>query len=138
MERLNGWQRLWVLTSILLALVAIGAGIDGWKTEQSITDFHNATVRSYQKTLDAKIAGNDLSSKNDRYSYLGSELSVTELKEKVAAENSQHADTIQGLPAAQRNAVITGTLLWVGACVILYVMGWLIGWVYRGFRSKAV
>lgn len=137
MERLNGWQRLWVLISLLLAVLTIWAGVDSWRNEETITGWHNSTVRSLQKTLDAKVAGKDLSSTKDHYSYFGAELSVTELKEKIATENSEHAETIKGLPAAKRNAVISGILLWAGACVILYVMGWLIGWIYRGFRPKA-
>ena len=38
-----------------------------------------------------------------------------------------------------RQAWYAGTLIaiWIGSCAALYGMGWLIGWVTRGFRHKA-
>lgn len=115
MERLNGWQRLWAVASIVTGLAFILVGWTHIPTEES-----EASVFYSQPTSGVTFhfkGGGVMDSDTDRA--------------------RQYVGDMDDL--IYRQAWYAGTLIaiWIGSCAALYGMGWLIGWVTRGFRHKA-
>ena len=49
----------------------------------------------------------------------------------------QHAPTIEEVNTANRKAaLVRGAALWLVPPIALYVLGWAIAWIYRGFRTS--
>lgn len=136
MERLNGWQRLWVLVSCLLGAVAAVLIVDGIETERQLTTWYKAdkVMQSMEiEHIQKKDAGIE-----PRSIYDTSDKTVAEVDERSKETDQRYQRDLLDLPGKQFKHVATGIGIWLGLCVSLYVMGWLIGWVIRGFRPNAV
>lgn len=137
--RMNGWHRLWVLTSILaLVLCAIFVNAS-WPDERSIS--HSP---SFYEALDpnalAQIA------ENDSASNIGVEMPnghVINLKPEVAASRKTealiqyHEAVVAELRSKQRHLFFQVSMVWFIYCAMTLGLGHLVAWVIRGFRENA-
>lgn len=135
MERLNGWQRLWVLVSCLLGVVAVVLIADTMETENQITTWYQAdkAMQSMEiERIQKREAGIE-----PRSIYDTSDLTVAQVDKRSKETDQRYQRNLLDLPGKQFKHVATGVGIWLSICVSFYVTGWLIGWVYRGFRPKA-
>lgn len=121
---MNGWQRLWVVVCLVMAILI------GWYTQQtlpneSITKYYHDS-RIDQLTRYLKEATN--SSYSSDY--------IASLQIDIRKENEEFAKALAALPEERREYLTTALGIWFGLSVGLYIAGWLIGWIYRGFRPK--
>ena len=116
MERFNGWQRLWVVASLIVGLGFIFVGWTHMPTEES-----EASAFYSQPSSGVVFHFKDGS-----------------VMDSDAERAQRYVDEKDDI--IYRQAEYAGTLFasWIGACITLYAIGWLVGWVYRGFRSNAV
>ena len=136
MERLNGWQRLWVLVSFLLGAVAIALIVDSIETESQLTTWYKA--EKAMQSMEIEHIQNREAGIEPRSIYETSDKTLAQRDERSKETEQRYQLDLLGLPGKQFKHVATGVGIWLGICASLYVMGWLIGWVYRGFRPKAV
>ncbi|MCJ1886088.1 hypothetical protein LNN38_14635 [Pseudomonas sp. LA21] len=152
--KLNGWQRLWVLVSLLLFVPTVLSLRVSFPTEETI--YHNwasAGLIEFQHWYGDETGGyatyaeiqkgkSDVDFINERMKSIPSPSDKdTEVrlkfKEAVVRINSEYEEQLHKLPETQRNTVIVHVLWWLAICVTLYVFGWLIAWVRRGFHKQA-
>ncbi|WP_448124788.1 hypothetical protein [Pseudomonas veronii] len=135
MERLNGWQRLWVMVSFLLGVGTVIVIFNTIETESHLTTGNKVDHAIYDMEID-NIQQRDAGIK-PRNIYEQSSRTVAQVEERIKDTDRQYKQDLRDLPAKQFTHIAIWTGVWLGTCVSLYVMGWLIGWVIRGFRPKA-
>ena len=121
---MNGWQRMWVVVCLILAIFI------GWytelllPTESMTTYYHESRINQLTSYLKQGTAS-DYSSEY-----------IAGLREDIRKENEEFPKKLVKLPKERREYRTTAFGIWLGLAVGLYVAGWLIGWIYRGFRPK--
>jgi hypothetical protein len=125
---MNGWQRLWIVVSLILAIFI------GWytylllPTESRITRNYDSRVEQLTRYLKESSA-----QEND---YAGRGEYIASLTEDIRKENENLPLELAALPQERRETLTTALGIWLGLSMGMYIAGWLIGWVYRGFRNK--
>ncbi len=135
MERLNGWQRLWVLLSFLLGMGTVIVVFNTIETESHLTTWYKADQVIQEMEME-NVKNRDAGIK-PRSTYQQSSQTLAQVEKRIKDIDQRHIQDLKELPAKQFMHVAIWAGVWLGACVSLYVMGWLIGWVIRGFRPKA-
>jgi len=135
MERLNGWQRLWVMVSFLLGVGTVIVVFKTIETESHLTIGYKADNAIHGMEIE-NIQQRDAGIKPLNV-YEHSSRTVAQVEEQIKDTALQYKQDLQELPAKQFMHVAIWVSVWLGTCVSLYVMGWLIGWVIQGFRAKA-
>lgn len=135
MERLNGWQRLWVMVSFLLGVGTVIIVFNTIETESHLMTRYKVDLALHGMEIDA-IQQRDAGIK-PRNVYEHSSRTVAQVEERIKDTDRQYKQDLQELPAKQFTHIAIWAGVWLGTCISLYVMGWLIGWVIRGFRPKA-
>lgn len=126
---MNGWQRLCIVVSLILAIFI------GWyvylllPTESRITRNYDSRVEQLTRYLKESSA-----QEND---YPGRGEYIASLTEDILKEHENLPLELAALPQERRETLTTAFGIWLGLSVGMYIAGWLIGWVYRGFRNKA-
>ncbi|WP_397454685.1 hypothetical protein AB3472_20095 [Pseudomonas lurida] len=135
MERLNGWQRLWVIVGFLLAVGAVIVAFNAIETESHLMDGNKLDHAVHDMEIDTIQQRN--AGIKPRNIYEQSSRTVAQAEERIRDIDWKYKQDLQELPAKQFTHIAILAGVWLGTCVSLYVMGWLIGWVIRGFRPKA-
>jgi hypothetical protein len=63
---------------------------------------------------------------------------VASLRENIRKENEDYQKELAGMSKQRTTEIAESIGIWLGLSVVLYIAGWLMGWIYRGFRPKAV
>jgi hypothetical protein len=187
----NGWQRLWIVVSVLYLVAVLAIGYLNWPTfertwhqddfiAQMPEEARKHVVASYPSKFDAR---------DDRSSYVRAvmpngavlvirgtvdprlatartryleykKLSDAELAPVLRAKSPEYADllpdsfvadedmdkTVNAYGAVLERATRAArwsfgwhaALAWVIPCALLYVLGWAVAWVRRGFRQSVI
>lgn len=130
---MNGWQRMWVVVSLMMAIFVGVVSYNTIDTEDRLTYPHSLKIKRLEDDLKrlTENAGNKPGPWND----FGNE-TVEDTKEQIQRENEIFSKELSQLPSERREHILTSLGVLVGFSVGLYVIGWLIGWIYRGFRPK--
>lgn len=121
---------------VVSLMVAIFVGIVSYKTidtEERLTYPHNFKISRLQDDL--KRLTENAGKKPGPWNDFGNE-TIEDVKEQIQRENELLKNELDQLPSERRKHIITSLSVWFGFSVNLYVTGWLIGWIYRGFRRK--
>lgn len=123
---MNGWQRLWVVVCLVLAIII------GWWTYLLLPT--EAMTTYYHKARISELTGYLKESEGSKYQtdYVAS------LHEDVRKENEDYKKQLSDMSKQQTTEITESIGIWLGLSVALYIAGWLIGWIYRGFRPKKV
>ena len=141
--RLNGWQRLWVVTSALCAPpVAVVAWHQFPRPEQIVHQF--AFYERLPKESLAKLKYTvheilDLPAGVEITATSGNDLLFLEgVPEKEAQTVVGQYYAILRTEATKKILVIVGLAIaaWLLCCASVYLMGSVIAWVRRGFRGE--
>jgi hypothetical protein len=139
--KLNGWQRLWVVLSIIYFVIVVGFSFASWPTESNI---ENSWVYSLiDKTKDPndyayqiRDAYQDISDKelirriNAKYS------SNQNYKEILNTINLKYQSELQSLWKEQFKTIAIALMAWLLPIAIVYLLGLSFGWIYKGFKNK--
>jgi hypothetical protein len=123
---MNGWQRLWVVVCLVLAILI------GWytylilPTKTRLTYSHESSI----KQLTVQLKDSEGSKYLNDY--------VASLQEDIRKENENFSKELTELSKERREYFLDSAILWLSVSGSLYVAGWLTGWIYRGFRPKRV
>lgn len=142
---LNGWQRLWVLVSTLYLVPVVVVAVTTFPNPD-----HIAHQSSFEENLSPesriKIAIPDAKGIvwDDQ---VGLEVEmpnghILQFKKGIKDEEAKTvANEYYGLLKQQVNKerplhVLFVFVWWLGPVIFLYVFGWAIGWVYKGFKKS--
>ena len=110
---MNGWKRLWVVLSILIGFAFIAAGKEYVPTRQGlISGYESSHPWAQYQAVDPIV------------------------RAQQVADDKEFQAGLDSLIWAQLLSIATTFAWWVFTSVSLYVSGWAIGWIYRGFRPK--
>ncbi|MGI0015462.1 MAG: hypothetical protein ACREBU_18755 [Nitrososphaera sp.] len=137
--RLNGWQRLWVSASILYLIVVIAFAISEFPKPSNTyhqSEFYDQlskeSIKAITDTLDAKDITR-IRMPNGREIPFPAGTSEAVMS-KVANEYNK---ILEREAAEKRYSFIAyASLWWLIPCLLLYVLGWSVGWVFRGFKPE--
>ena len=151
--RLGGWARIWIVLCVIYAALVMVIAYDSRPNLQRIQ-------RDWLFDASAKIA-EGISSAEGRYISAydverkisdGDTLKGIEWLKRVEAKpgkdqeaipaavapiNAKYQARIDGLAAEKTRFWAAVAAWWLGGCFFLFVIGWTIGWVVRGFRKGA-
>ena len=150
--RLGGWQRLWVVVSVILLVIFSSFAYKFQKNLDRVEDVAILQQLNKAVVLKAEIPGvgivefpNDMEQKDiDRIVKNNFDNSTQNQIPMIAGELMQKRNQKQAEEARVENDyirrqnrrtifyVIVG---WLGTILGLYLFGWSIGWIYRGFKS---
>jgi len=132
---MNGWQRLWIVLSVLLAIAAGYIAYIAMPNEARLTNVHKTLMAGYAYDMKAIANAKDENTKKFYRENVGT---IEDVGNRSDAERKKHELRLAELPGEQREFIISLTLVWLAICIGIYVAGWVAGWVYRGFRPKKV
>lgn len=130
---MNGWQRMWVVACLLMAVFAAMDAHENLPTAERVTSMHTMRVGWLKDELKSVIEMGQL--KLGPWNNFG-KANVEDVKAKMAAEDENYRNELANLPKERRESITWAVNIWLCFSIGLYVAGWLIGWIYRGFRPK--
>ena len=142
MNTLNGWQRLWVLLSALylIPILVFSAytfpNPTGIAHEDTFYDLLAPELRAKLFIDEKNRISNDqfnVEMPNGHILRYKSGLKKTEM-ERVAAE---YYELLENRANKERvKHVLLALTWWIVPSIFLYVFGWTVGWVYKGFKRS--
>ena len=149
--RLNGWQRMWVVASVLSLVATVAIVVSGLRHADQIEEVEFHTQRIAKETTVVEIAGigtvnfpSDLT-KEEIASHVKRGMSTSppsvasiaegllELRAKRAAALASAGN--RRARSENQRAWVLGIGGWLVFVIALYLFGWALGWVLRGFRA---
>jgi hypothetical protein len=116
--KLSGWQRLWIVTSVLYLMLIIVAVVNDNSFPKERTEYE---LRNYYSTTFYSI--------DDRGNMAPLPKETRSLK---VLANEEHEFV------TKKRYIFIGqmAILWVFPCLAVYALGLSINWIYKGFRAK--
>ena len=156
--KLNGWHRLWIVLAAAWSLPVLTYTYLEWPIAGSITkaDVY-ARMKSddakrfvdYYDVLAAKVGGTsprytieDPGQQSNEGLVVQIDGRTVQFVNGVSREDmnliagSYHAALLRILAIKREALAIQAFALWMVPAVMLYALGWAIGWIRRGFRGK--
>ena len=149
--RLNGWQRLWVVASVLSLATTVAIVVSGLRDVDQIEEVAFHTQRLAKEITVVEIAGigtvnfpNDLTkeeiSSHVKRGMSTSPPSVVAIAEELLDLRAKRASALASAGnrlahSENQRALAFGIGGWLAFVIALYLFGWAIGWVLRGFRA---
>ena len=129
--RLNGWQRLWVVVSVITLGLTLGVVGLIWpeRDDRVLSDLRSPACKAWRELPSGFVPDTPPEWREECYS-----LRSVLYYQKINLSSEE--DYRRYLVRARVKTVFLALSSWVAAVVVLYVFGWSIGWVARGF-SKA-
>ncbi|MEB0149043.1 hypothetical protein [Pseudomonas sp. CCC2.2] len=133
---MNGWQRLWLVVCILIAIPLT-------LMCESLVPSKEGIIQRFEKelTIERNTMSNIKEAKLHPESYLedflgGATLQGTEAR--ILDLETRYKSELDSLWFDKVKVRGIWSAIWAVICITLYVMGWAIGWIGRGFRPKRV
>lgn len=128
---LNGWQRIWVVVSvILLVLTLFVIGVVWPKREVSVLENLNSPkCQMWREVPEGFFPEKHPDWKDECYS-LQSFLYYQRVNLKSIADYENY------LSWARVKPLTVSLLVWLASIVVIYILGWSIGWIIKGFAEK--
>lgn len=165
LKNLNGWQRLWVVVSAAWLLFVVGVSIAGdviptadglefrlgrntrnLKREWALATIEAARpasgISEQTTTAQIKSAYEDLSDTeivekvHSSFPSVNYERVDSDYREKLDGEQTRHQERLYALALEQAKNIGLISLAWFAPSVGLYLLGWAMAWVWRGFKLK--
>ena len=153
-QKLNGWQRLWVLLAALYLVPVAIFTIPELPTESSIrrewaydllealrrhdlipgstSDYRREVFKDAddEEVIDKVHKAVSIMRKEDK------EKKLAVLVNEIGTLEKQYQDRLSGLLLRQLAIIGIGILFWLMPAVFVYLVGVGVGWVYRGFKER--
>jgi hypothetical protein len=117
-NKLNGWQRLWVLIALIYALLITSITAEFFPTQSKIKQEWSAIKAAREPSSDFM--------RNNPFS----DLPLAEGK-----RDKDFAARLDNLYMEQTKHILAGFFKWLIPMLGIYIFGYLAGWVYRGFKK---
>lgn len=128
---LNGWQRIWVVVSVILLVSTLFVvGVLWPAREVSVLENLNSPKCQVWRELPEGFFPEKLPDWKDECYSLQSFLYYQRVNPKSIADYDKY------LVWARAKTVTVGLGAWIGLIVVIYLFGWSIGWIIKGFFKK--
>lgn len=135
---LNGWHRLWVLIAILYLAVIIAINWSSFPTKNHIykdwyLELCNLTGQNpdeEQRNYNQLVLILENKIEISRKIYWGTYNAMLEIR-------TRHESKLNSLIKEQTQVFIKLLYIWMIPLLCIYVIGWLIAWVYKGFVNPS-
>lgn len=147
LKNLNGWQRLWIVTSVMYLFVVIFLAVVSFPSPENYTDSDKILKTLSTKSLEI-LAGKsrgvldklaDEQSKQILVKYQNDQvLEFFPSTNKIDIEyvSKDYCDSVNKLTNTKRIMFSSQMFFaWIIPCIILYLLGLSINWVYSGFKK---
>ncbi|MDM4772088.1 hypothetical protein [Solimonas sp. SE-A11] len=142
---LNGWQRLWVVASVLYLAAVVPVALDAAPKASDVANSRlHASIDLAGKYMEASTPGysyeGSYSVRAKYYSELSDEQVLNRLHAKFAdkvdlsAVDRQYEKQMQELRGRQVTHAAWSFVAWLGPVLFFYALGAAIAWIIRGFR----
>ena len=132
---LNGWQRLWLVASLLLAGLTVGFGFIAMPEEESVA--HNSQFESaLSDEAKTQIARPDDATGSTVGMPNGHQITLKagiEAKRSTIAVAEYYSELQRQLAAKRQKFVVWLAVGWAAIAAASYAMGWAVRWIRRGF-----
>jgi len=128
---LNGWRRLWVVVSVLgLVITLAGVGIF-WPDRKPgiIGDLNSPACKGWRDLPEGFFPDKSPEWKEECYS-LRSFLYHNHVNLKSETDYDSY------LLKARTKVLVVGLATWIVMALLIYLAGWSVGWVVRGFQEN--
>jgi len=137
---MNGWQRMWVFICVVLLIVmASFAATLNFPTAERIESYYAFDQYMYDTNL--KCLETEAARRNAGINLPVSACTLDDplaVKSKFAEDTARYEYRRDNLLTVQLQSmgwIIAG---WVIVCVALYLLGLVLAWIVRGFRTKRI
>lgn len=144
LDKLNGWQRLWILVSAIYLVIVMITVCVNWPTENNtkITGDEIAkflTTKSLNIIIKDKEQTDGLKAFKEMKSF-GTGATMTLSQSTTQKELEYLGNDINGAIAkilykVRIWYVIRALIAWIIPCLVVYALGLSLNWVYRGFKK---
>jgi hypothetical protein len=152
LNRLSGWQRLWILLAIIWAVPVVAFTIAALPTDTESEIYAQWAIEKIE--LIRRFHGQNESQTEYRRKVYGNATDREVVRPR--ADPSKHFDPLTAMPGDELDAInqryesrlaqlerhspigtaIRGFLVWALPAIALYLLGIGVHWVYSGFRSR--
>ncbi len=136
--RLSGWQRLWVVLVVIYSGIAAFLAITNFPIASRVRHTHSiyrhmdsSNVEKIVQNSEDKSGVTEEKMPNGHVLTFREGTSNEEIK-KVARD--YYAATEKIAQDQQPKFIMNAFLLWIIPSILLYILGWSIGWIYQGFK----
>lgn len=159
-RRFNGWQRLWVVASAFAAVCIASVLVLVWPTDAGRLEeraVYAVELGLKAIAIKAERAGNEVDEFKARKALeqgpqvvrreTYGDMSATELVQKLqpVLQDTEYASLFETRMVAdsahlfqeRRQYAVVALAIWLGAITVLYLVGWSVAWVRRGFSNEA-
>ncbi len=151
--RIGGWGRLWAVITALYGVVVAIVAYDGRPTFEQlqynwVRDATDTIADAISRAENAAVSG--LLVREEWFASKTVTEAIATLEEiatsptenqklfssEVAKVNEKHRQITSKFGAAQGMHVLLALAWWLGPSLVLLALGWLAGWIRRGFREN--
>ncbi|CAN1599461.1 hypothetical protein [Pseudomonas mediterranea] len=130
---MNGWQRLALVASVLVAIGIAGLRYEQFPTQGKIAAEHRYNISFWQ---DCKAYFQDVDAGKSNRNSPCSSYKRQHAELSLQNELEAYSYKLNLLPERKLQWVATTIGYWIGANVVAFIAIFVALWVYRGFRSK--
>jgi hypothetical protein len=121
----NRWQRTWVVTCGVLALVTVGLGMYSIPSRSDLEQWHRVNTEAHEAHLRNM-------QKFGYHAFTNDDMTVQQVQSKLRQHNDDYAQRVQNLPSTRVQISIFLFVSWLGTCLLLYGAGLTVRWIRRG------
>lgn len=139
LNRLNGWHRLWIVITILYSIIILPMIATSIPKESDITKQWSYELidraRVFHPELN-NLLDFEIRDMNKNYSDIQYIRAVhRQYKNLVSFSDidTKFKEQLDHLYIDQAQFIGIGFIIWLLPVIVLYLFGWSIGWIYRGF-----
>jgi hypothetical protein len=129
---LNGWQRLWVVTTVVLGVAIASKAASDFPTEASVDQSYEHEMRQLHE-----IESDILHPPEDKYRKMMSragDYTIKSVKDSMVDAGREYEASLKSLSSRQSAMIVQAVILWGVASSLIYGAGLTLVWVIRGFR----
>ena len=157
--KINGWQRLWIVLSVLYLFPVIAVAVSIWpksthiekrflnKTFELIYEFEGKNKKDKISNIveEANRRGLFNNPKDEKEELMAAEnwVALAELaivkhkgKIKFSEVRNTYEMELKKVTAKRKRIVLFSPLIWFLPVVVLYILGLSVRWIIRGFKQK--
>ncbi|PYD10401.1 hypothetical protein ALQ93_102424 [Pseudomonas syringae pv. pisi] len=132
---MNGWRRLWVVGCMALLLAPVYVYRTYIPSDEKLNRDHQERVEA--QLADIRIIEEPVQGSNRLVRDALMQTPVSERLAKIDESNAQHAEFMAKVSKQRPVTVAQLAGAWIVLCGLLYLFGWCIAWVARGFGKGA-
>lgn len=133
---MNGWQRLWLIGCVLLALAVSNVAMDYWPSSETDKMVHDGFVKSNELSL--AIIKTAMEYPESSPGVISDKYNIDQINYTISQEEERYRNAVHSLWSRQVACALMFSAIWIVLCGVLYLLGLIGGWVMKGFRPKAV